>query len=582
VESNTEKRVTAASMRTRMLEIHNKVNQKIVDKKIFKDLTVGGFNPWWGSLWVEKSIYKTKYLKDICRHVYDEKSSNTQAGKTRRHSRLSNKNYAKREITVNDRIKNGPSKVLERRGVVRIVDLLKGFRHLILWSIRGSRISSNTFFDRDRSFLSDFDGAKYLFVTYFPNIDVLEGENGVFTSKYWGPLPSVLSEANVGVIWILITVPGLDDLGSVDIRRILRAINTRNKKYGIKQKIVLLEKFNDIYTLIGVIRAYFKIWFRFSRTRAIERCFVETGGHSLLTKVEKDLRSSCGGVVAAEGVLFNRLFKNLCRSLPPTVEKAFYLMENQGWERAFIHNIKNAKKDVEILGVIHSRVSISDLRYQRLGSLEGHLPEPDYVVSNGANATDALEKCGYDSKRIIESEALRYLYLDKRALSVGWKRQTADSKLLVITDLPAEVTYAMIGILRGLLQGHDSLRIVVKPHPLCRDSISPLVLQDERVMLSNDDLEELLRNADLVFSSGLSTSSVEVAYSGKRLIQYIPANSYEDPAVGAATGASIVGNLGEMEAVLDKVPQVINIDGYFKLDRTLPAWRKMLDIPVAS
>ncbi len=101
-------------------------------------------------------------------------------------------------------------------------------------------------------------------------------------------------------------------------------------------------------------------------------------------------------------------------------------------------------------------------------------------------------------------------------------------------------------------------------------------------MLSNDDLEELLRNADLVFSSGLSTSSVEVAYSGKRLIQYIPATSYEDPAVGAATGASIVGNLGEMEAVLDKVPQVINIDGYFKLDRTLPAWRKMLDIPVAS
>lgn len=562
------------------VNLYDRINANVVSSGVFNDLVVEGYNPWWHSLWVEKSSYKSDFLASYRNELYVAPgAASLKKAKNETTNLVNSEPDQTKPPEVYTQAVAGTSRK-DRTSTVGIIDFLKGIKFLSNFVIK----RTVSIFGREYGASDHAKGEKglgpYLIVTYFPNLDMDLAEKGIFRSNYWGPLADVLSDHRVPAIWLLLWVPGLTDMNFPRLKELVEKINRTNRRKGIQQKLVFLEDYCDRFTLFSILKEYLRIWLYFSKSRRIEDCFRDVGGRRLLVLAERDLRSSCGGSVAAEGVLFRNLFRNLSIALPSTIKKVFYLMENQGWERALIHNLRRYKKGVEIYGVVHSRVSTSDLRYRRLESIKHCLPEPDYVISNGGNATRNLIDSGYSDQQVIECEALRYLYVRGQTVADNIGIDTETSRLLVVTDIRRDVTTGMLEILHGLLKARESLQIVIKPHPLCRNFNSIPDFDEKRVTWSDRRLDDLFREIDIVFSSGLSTSSVEAAYSGKRLIEYVPEDSHEEAAVGADTGARIVTNLAEMETALEEAAPV-NIHGYFNIDESLPSWRTVFDIQVA-
>jgi surface carbohydrate biosynthesis protein (TIGR04326 family) len=107
---------------------------------------------------------------------------------------------------------------------------------------------------------------------------------------------------------------------------------------------------------------------------------------SLWPLLQTDWETSMRGAAALINLLWIELFdRALCDA--PRQDKGFYLCENQGWERAFIHAWRKHGHG-ELIAVPHATVRFWDLRYftdpRTFGTLgAGELPQPDYVALNG-------------------------------------------------------------------------------------------------------------------------------------------------------------------------------------------------------
>ena len=112
-------------------------------------------------------------------------------------------------------------------------------------------------------------------------------------------------------------------------------------------------------------------------------------------------------------LLWIERFDRALRDAPHQV-KGFYLCENQGWERAFIHAWRKHGHG-ELTAVPHSTVRFWDLRYfadprtvQSFGA--ARLPQADRVALNGPAAIEAYLDAGFPKEIIRECEALRFAH----------------------------------------------------------------------------------------------------------------------------------------------------------------------------
>ena len=94
----------------------------------------------------------------------------------------------------------------------------------------------------------------------------------------------------------------------------------------------------------------------------------------------------------------------------------FYLMENQGWEFAFLHSWKSSNHK-KIVGCPHSSMRFWDLRYffdkrDYNQNRKYPMPLPNQVAVNGKMALNMYKNSSFP-KKLTELEALRFMHLNK-------------------------------------------------------------------------------------------------------------------------------------------------------------------------
>ena len=155
--------------------------------------------------------------------------------------------------------------------------------------------------------------------------------------------------------------------------------------------------------------------------------------------LEKDWNNSIHGPIAIRNTLFLRLIESAVGSLPKQ-PIGLYLLEGQGWERAFIHYWRKHSHS-RLIGVCHATVAYWYLMYLNdQKTLNSHaknaMPKPDIMAVNGKAMRNIMENAGYQPEDLIDVEALRYLHLNKiikkyKSHSVAM----ANNKLLVLVSL---------------------------------------------------------------------------------------------------------------------------------------------------
>lgn len=415
------------------------------------------------------------------------------------------------------------------------------------------------------------------FISYLFNLVPEALKDGRFASRYWAHLPEVLMHGRCDTNWLHIYVsdPLLPSAGSAadTVRRFNRTGQGR-------QIHTTLDAFLDLRLIVRTVRDWLHlVWISRGVTAALFS--MRDGDVRLWPLFRDDWRRSMLGPAAIRNALLLNLYEAAMASLP-CQRAGVYLYENDPTEFALIHAWEAAGHN-RLIGSQHSTMLYWDMRYvfdSRSYAREDRndLPMPHQVAVNGPAAHDACLSGGYPAERLVEVEALRYLYLAGSATRPR-NPHPEPLRVLVLGDYMPDNTQAQLRMLEAampLLPADAS--ILFKPHPSC--PIRPSDYPGLRMELAVRDLPTLLEQCDVVFTSNATSAAVDAYCAGVPVVSRLnpgslnlsPLRGYEAVRFACTPDelALAIGN-----AVLSAERQV-RPKPYFTIDTELPRWQKLL------
>lgn len=422
--------------------------------------------------------------------------------------------------------------------------------------------------------------AKITFCSYFDNLDMVAARQDHFYSRYWTSLPEVLVQNGSYTNWLHLYVQDK----SVPTAQQARDLITRFNQSGAgMQSHVTLDGALGWPVIKGALCDYSRIVLMGFRLRKARRYFRPVGSNvDLWPLFEQDWYKSLFGAMALSNCMFLNLFERTLKGLPRQ-ELGLYLQENIGWEMAFIHTWKAAGHG-RLVGVPHATVRYWDLRYffdprsyQRTG--KNDLPLPDVVALNGPAAMAAYRQGEFPEDRIVEVEALRYLYLAELPFkqSITKERLKGPLRILVLGDYLSSITLKQM---QWLLDAAPILpadtRYIVKPHPNC-----PVKASDYptlRLQITDAPLAELLGGCDVAYTSNITSATVDAYCAGVPVVSVLDGDAFNMNPLRGLTGVTYVIGLIELAHALRHTTERkgAKTEAYFCLDKQLPRWKSLL------
>jgi surface carbohydrate biosynthesis protein (TIGR04326 family) len=423
--------------------------------------------------------------------------------------------------------------------------------------------------------------ANITFCSYFDNLDKGAAGQDRFFSFYWTRLPKAIADNGVSTNWLQLYVQDELNPTAQHAQGLITRFNRNNTK---SQCHTTQDGVLGLSVIVRTLRDYGSIVRAGLRLRKVRRQFRPAGSNiDLWPLYKQDWCNSMYGTTAMSNCLFLNLFEYTLRCLPRQ-RLGVYLQENQAWEMSFIHAWKAAGHGL-LIGVPHSTVRYWDLRYffdprnyQRTG--KNDLPLPDKVALNGPAAMAAYRKGGYPSDRMVEVEALRYLYLAdlppmQRVANVP---STAALRVLVLTDyLPAVTRRQMQWLVEAVPLLSPDTRFIVKAHPNCpvkAGDYPSLPLQ-----ITSLPLAELLGEYDVVYSSNITTAAVDAYSAGVTVVSVLDGDSLNmSPLRGLSEVRFVTSPTALAEALSNRsvLDRGCKRTDYFTVDSALSRWRALL------
>ena len=453
--------------------------------------------------------------------------------------------------------------------------------------------------------------ANVTFFSYLSPPQESNSSNEFFNHNYWGSLPKELSRLNIPANYVYIY--------SGPFRRSdctkLRATMAEFTRQGCGTEChVLLSSFIDY----GILRQTYRDWIflRRSSDKTAYQMFSNNAprleGFNVITLFKNDWKRSFLTTDAVQSLINLNLFECALRQCRKQT-LGFYLLENQGWEMALLHEWRNASHG-NITGVIHSTVRYWDLRYFTdkrcfVGEAYLQMPKPDQIAVNGEMAKNLLLAADFPENELLELEALRYQYLSRSEYQLPKtnfaddgtnKEDRSDSllsfqfeksnslresfrrgkkkKILVLTDYDRVHTERQLKLLLQLdpkiLEGYE---INVKTHP--GSSTAQRSFTDRYTDCSGEELPTLLRNHSIAFCSAATSAAVDAYLAGLKVICFLDASSLNLSAVRGIAGISFVSTAAELKVVLDDetsdTVQTPKLKDFFYLNQNLHSWRNL-------
>jgi surface carbohydrate biosynthesis protein (TIGR04326 family) len=402
-------------------------------------------------------------------------------------------------------------------------------------------------------------------------------------SRYWGPLPKVLQHEGYKTNWLHLYEKNSLLPNAKTAAYIIHALNKSSRGIEIH---VTLDSFLNFNVVRKAIQDWLKLSIKGKKLQAAIAAFSNQATVDLWPLFSVDWRESSRGITSMKNALLHNLFDNALNLLPKQ-NICCYLQENQGWEFSLIQNWKIIHQG-QLIGVPHSTVRFWDLRYffdRRYFHLNKshHIPLPDLVALNGQAAMDVFLSSGYPIEDLVKVEALRFLYLNNAVAFTKHKSINVKKKLrlLVLGDYLESNTRLQMSMLAQAARALPTqICITFKPHP--QSTWRAEEYPDLHLSVANKPLVELLTTCDIAYTSSVTSAAID-AYCLD-----IPVISVKDPTklnmsplrgfpevFYVSTSDELIGvfqSLQTFQSTHSKKKAVFN------LDRTLPQWRKLLNI----
>ncbi|MCW7462958.1 TIGR04326 family surface carbohydrate biosynthesis protein [Leptospira limi] len=419
--------------------------------------------------------------------------------------------------------------------------------------------------------------AKYVFINYFLNFSLGIEKGTPFSSDYWGKIIPALNQANISTHWLHFYVD-YNLLPTVNKAVSLTKSFTQSER---NQQHTLIDSYLSFSILFKSLIDYFKIYFISLKIGLIKKAFRYKKAN-IWELYKEDLIDSLRGRASLLNCIYVNLFSKISLDLVSS-EKVFYLQENQSWEIALVHALQS--KNIEVIGVPHATIRYWDLRYfydPRSYVKEGHcpLPYPNQITINGPGAKSALLDSKFPKEKIIDVEALRYMFLSRfnNRKKTSVKRKTF-LKMLVLGDYLPSATAKQMSVLQEAYSGVDNnIEITVKPHPIC-----PVNKEDYpniQFDVITDSLVDVLELFDLVYTSNITSASVDAYCAGLPVISFLDGETLNMSPLRGRKGVFFISNSTELDLAVQaaKEMKTSDLDIFFNLDENIPKWRQLLKL----
>ena len=424
----------------------------------------------------------------------------------------------------------------------------------------------------------------YLFFSYFNNIDTDEiNTKNSFKSTYWGSLPGYLKSHKISHKWIHIWTRSKEVSNVFKYKTYLKKLN-KDSQNGVHISIDSFFNFKITYKV-------FINWITIMRKAVLVKKSISKFKFSEIEfwpLICDDFNESFFGKTALKNIINLHLIDNaLCKN--NKVKFGIYLQENQIWEVSLISVFKKYSLG-KIIGFPNTIIRFWDLRYFHHYFLyesnnKFSLPVPDYIAVNGIYNKRMLLNAKMYENQLINVEALRYEYLhafssDKNLIMNSSK----NFNLLVLGDYLYNNTDEMISILKSsnyLL--NSNITICFKPHPSCDYPIKQK-LNNQKITISRTHLSVLLGNADIVFTSSLTSASLDCFIFGSKLITIRSKSGLNLSPLREVKGISVVSTSEEFDEAfafyLNNSQSISEnkINDFFYQDPNLSRWKKLLQL----
>ena len=424
-----------------------------------------------------------------------------------------------------------------------------------------------------------------LLISYYPAADSKALDEGLFKSKYYGPLPDKMEDWDQPVDYILMHV----GIGGTSFSQ---AVDQVREFVANGQNVSFLEEYLPVTTWVYCLAVWLRQAFiayllcpRAERAMAAPPSSIDG-----LPFMRLLWRRSFYGSPGAEGILFYQAWKKAVQAASG-VENIIYSMEWHAWEKALV--AAAGTEGLRTIGFQHGAVSVNYFHFyydpsetERTGR-RTELPLPEVVALTGQAIIDQLAGCRLPG--VIPVEALRFLYV-RHLLDREVPAKPEKPVLLVAGSISFAETKTLTAMVCQAFPRADGLEIWFKAHPMCPFE---QVFQDMGVdaasagyQIKGGGITDSLAVATVVFVPTSTVSIEALAFGCEVILPIVPDVMMMNPLAGFDDYYHTVHNGSELGRVVsgliagqgckDKSKYRGFVRDYWLTDPELPRWKTLL------
>jgi len=573
--------------------IHDLGEYRAGKKNLVDHLDAGdGFSFWWMTLLAEKSPLKSPRIYDCLRLLALEEIllanppaslvlESSDRALVQAISRLSRN--LKIRFRARTHAQSGEQRTLLRRVYEAAPSWLQGLvslRHSLRhWPLR--RVGTPNWYSAvDDVFIC----------SYFIHLDRDRCAQGIFHSRHWEALPKLVHDGGHHVNWMQLflvseVVP--------DVETGIAWLNSFNRDGSRQGLHTFLESYLTAGRLARALGRWVRLVFVKWRLGNIQSAFDVSGSRVWLWPILRhDWHSSLSGPIALANCLYLTLFDDALAAMPHQ-SKGLYLCENQAWEKALLRAWRRHGHG-EIIGVQHATVPFWHLYYfddPRSLRANGNspMPLPDFLAVNGRVAWNAFADGGYPEEKLIEVEALRYLYLGRElqegrsgSRGRGEHREPGSLRVLVVGDMIPASMDNLLSLLEDAVRLMPAeYEFMLKPHPGYAVDLGRF--PSLKIAATTKPLSELFDHYDVVLAANSTSAAVDAYVALLPVIVAVDGASLNLSPLRGRQGAYFASSARELsdslQSVANSAVQDFRRDDFFFLSPDLHRWRRLLARP---
>jgi len=277
------------------------------------------------------------------------------------------------------------------------------------------------------------------------------------------------------------------------------------------QYIIINSLFNTNH-FFKVIYYYFKILFSFKIIYLKKKIFSSSKLKNISPIFENSWRKTLYGPIAVKNIYLILIIDDFLKKFKK-LNKAFFIYENQGWDKIFRKSWTNYNHG-ELNGVINSAIRFWDLRY---AFQNPKFDFPDKIIIN----KKFIDQNFLKPNRFIKTKNIFY---NNKNIKKNIKKKNIKNSLVIYGDIVDKTNYCFFNEINLNHKKFKKITFYYKPHPASKldtNSFGNIKIRT----LSSKNVNKVYSNK--LISLGATSSVIELKRKNNKVAVYVPPSSLD-------------------------------------------------------